>query len=125
VEHQKGASLGWVPALPSNIRRLSRDKHTSLLRKSVNYCRKKFYCTGPRSLVPDFKVVNDSKFYIFTAENKTHHASIFVDGCSEPVHVRLHRLQVDGNVPDLHLKNLAGLVNAYMARHLVKYQPNV
>jgi hypothetical protein len=31
----------------TRLARLSRDKHSSLLRKSVNYCRKKFYSTGP------------------------------------------------------------------------------
>jgi hypothetical protein len=29
------------------LERLARVKHSSLLRKSVNYCRNKFYSTGP------------------------------------------------------------------------------
>ncbi len=29
--------------------RLARDKHSSLLRKSVNYGRNKFYITGPKN----------------------------------------------------------------------------
>jgi hypothetical protein len=64
VEHLKGASLGQAAALPANIRlglkleRLARDKHSRLLRKSVNYSRKKFYRTGPyqlEKLLPNFK----------------------------------------------------------------------
>jgi hypothetical protein len=31
----------------TRLERLARDKHASLLRKSVNYVRKKFYSTGP------------------------------------------------------------------------------
>ncbi len=31
----------------TRLERLARNKHTSLLRKSVNYGRKKFYSTGP------------------------------------------------------------------------------
>ncbi len=31
----------------TRLQRLARDKHSSLLRKSVNYDRKKFYSTGP------------------------------------------------------------------------------
>jgi hypothetical protein len=31
----------------TRLERLARDKHSSLLRKSVNYGRKKFYSTGP------------------------------------------------------------------------------
>jgi hypothetical protein len=30
------------------LERRAKDKHSSLLRKSVNYDRKKFYSTGPR-----------------------------------------------------------------------------
>jgi hypothetical protein len=33
---------------PSQILQASREKRSSLLRKSVNYDRKKFYSTGPR-----------------------------------------------------------------------------
>jgi hypothetical protein len=32
----------------SRLERLARDKHSSLLRKSVHYGGKKFYSTGPR-----------------------------------------------------------------------------
>ncbi len=31
----------------TRLERLARDKHSSLLRKSVNYCRNKFCDTGP------------------------------------------------------------------------------
>jgi hypothetical protein len=53
VEHLKGASLAWVGSGPTGkhytlLERLARDKHSSLLRKSVNYGRKKDYSTGPR-----------------------------------------------------------------------------
>jgi hypothetical protein len=44
VEHLKGAPLGYALALPANIS-LS---WKGLLQISVNYGRKKFYCTGPR-----------------------------------------------------------------------------
>ncbi len=51
VEHLKVASLRYALALPANIRtrleRLARDKHFSLLQKSVNYGHKIFYSTGP------------------------------------------------------------------------------
>ncbi len=53
VDHLKGSSLGQASAfLPTNINqtkleRLGRDKRSSLLRKSTNYCRKKFYSTAP------------------------------------------------------------------------------
>ncbi len=54
VEHLKVASLRYALALPTNIRtrleRLARDKHFSLLQKSVIYGHKKFYSTGPWSL---------------------------------------------------------------------------
>jgi hypothetical protein len=33
----------------TRLERLAKDKHPRLLRKSVNYGRKKFYSTGPRS----------------------------------------------------------------------------
>ncbi len=38
--------------------RLARDKHSSLLQKSVNYGRKKFYSTGHWRLLVDFKGCN-------------------------------------------------------------------
>jgi len=48
---------GKLLALPTNIRleRLARDKHSSLLRKLVNYGRKKLYNIGPR---PDINTAN-------------------------------------------------------------------
>ncbi len=36
----------WTIKLLMAVIRLARDKHSSLLRKSVNYGRKKFYSTG-------------------------------------------------------------------------------
>ena len=54
VKHLKGDSLRLAPTFLSNIRlgleELAKDKHSSLLRKFVNYGRKKFYNTGPLSL---------------------------------------------------------------------------
>ncbi len=50
VEHLKCVSLGWAPALPTNIRlgwKSLPNKISSLLWKSVNYKRKQFYSTGP------------------------------------------------------------------------------
>jgi hypothetical protein len=46
------STLGRLLALSTNIRlarlkKLARDKHSSLLQKSVNYGRKIFYSTGP------------------------------------------------------------------------------
>jgi hypothetical protein len=35
------------------VERLAKGKHSSLLRKSVNYVRKKFYSTGPRGFIHD------------------------------------------------------------------------
>ncbi len=81
VEHlKKGASLGQAPALPANIRlglkleRLARDKHSRLLRKSVNYSRKKFYRTGPyqlEKLLPNFKteMLKNLKAFFFKLLN--------------------------------------------------------
>ncbi len=47
VEHLKGASLGKVLAISSNIRKgwkcLQGKKHSTLLQTVVNYGRKKFY----------------------------------------------------------------------------------
>ncbi len=42
MEHLKASAL-------PRLERLARDKHSSLLQKSVNYCRKKFYSTRPWS----------------------------------------------------------------------------
>jgi hypothetical protein len=45
-------TLGETPSLThkyqTRLKRLARDKHSSLSRKSVNYGRNKFYDTGPR-----------------------------------------------------------------------------
>ncbi len=45
------STLGQVPGLTrkhqTRLERLARDKHSSLIRKSVNYGCKKFYGTGP------------------------------------------------------------------------------
>jgi hypothetical protein len=45
-------SLGYAPGLPhkhkTRLERHARDKHSSLLRKSVNYGHEKFYSIGPR-----------------------------------------------------------------------------
>ncbi len=42
------STLGQAPGLTHKHQtRLARDKHSSLLQKSVNYDRKKFYSTGP------------------------------------------------------------------------------
>ncbi len=38
------------------MERLAKDKHSSLLRKSVNYVRKKFYSTGPRGVIHDLNI---------------------------------------------------------------------
>ncbi len=40
VEYLKGSSLG-------RLERLSKDKHSNLLQKSINYSCKKFYVTSP------------------------------------------------------------------------------
>ncbi len=52
MKHLAGAppQLGNLLASPTIIRRLerlARDKHSSLLRKLVNYGQKKFYTIGP------------------------------------------------------------------------------
>jgi len=48
---EAGAYPSEAPGLThkqySRLKSLARDKHSSLLRKSVNYGRKKFYSTGP------------------------------------------------------------------------------
>jgi hypothetical protein len=50
VEHLQGASLGLAPGLIhkhySKMERLAREKPSSLLWKSVNYGRNRFYDTG-------------------------------------------------------------------------------
>ncbi len=57
MENLLGATLrGRILALPTNkvgktrLGRLSRDKHSSILRKFVTYSRKKFYDIDPRGL---------------------------------------------------------------------------
>ncbi len=46
--------LGYAPGLThkhkTKLERLARDKHSRLLRNSVNYDSKKFYSTGPWGL---------------------------------------------------------------------------
>jgi hypothetical protein len=44
----------FVPKHLTRLERAVRDKHSRLLRKSVNYGRNKFYDTGPRSISPLF-----------------------------------------------------------------------
>jgi hypothetical protein len=39
------------PQTLTTLERLARDKHCSLLQKSVNYDSRKFYSTGPRYLL--------------------------------------------------------------------------
>ena len=51
MEHLKGTSLGRLWPYPE---RLTRDKLSSLLQKSVNYSNKKFYITGPCQLQSRF-----------------------------------------------------------------------
>ncbi len=50
--HFRCSTLGLAPGLThkhyTRPAILARDKHSSLLRKSVNYGRKKFYSIGPR-----------------------------------------------------------------------------
>ena len=49
VEHLKGSSIVQAPVLPTKtkLERLARDKHSSLLQKSVNYGEKSFITLGP------------------------------------------------------------------------------
>jgi hypothetical protein len=51
VKHLKGVSFAHAPALSPNIRVCQKgfvkDKHSSLLRKSVNYRQKSFIKLGP------------------------------------------------------------------------------
>jgi hypothetical protein len=48
VEQLKCTSLGQAPGLSyKHWTRLGRDKHSSLLRKFINYGRKMFYKIGP------------------------------------------------------------------------------
>jgi len=56
--------------LPGPLERLARDKHSSLLRKFVNYYRKKFYSTGPRCFQASL---------IFEAEAITHRKNKVLD----------------------------------------------
>jgi hypothetical protein len=53
VEHMKGVSLGQTPPSLTNIRlgwKGLPGKNTSLLQKSVNYSRKKFYSTDKQKI---------------------------------------------------------------------------
>ncbi len=56
MEHLKGALLVEAPALPvthkhqTKLERLATDKRSSLLQKSVNYSRKKFYNINTRTV---------------------------------------------------------------------------
>jgi hypothetical protein len=55
VEHLKGASLRYVPPACKHwtrLEKLARDKHSSFLRISVNYCHNKFYSAAPGVFVP-------------------------------------------------------------------------
>jgi hypothetical protein len=68
VKHLSGAALyGRLLALPSYTRLgwkgLPGDKHSSLLRKSVNYGRNKGYDTGPRGLVRKSRGLYCKHFY--------------------------------------------------------------
>jgi hypothetical protein len=49
------STLGWAPDLAhkhqTRLERLARDKHCSLLQKTVNYGCKKFYRIGPRGIL--------------------------------------------------------------------------
>jgi hypothetical protein len=61
VKHFSGALLlGRLLASPTNIEtrleRHARDKYSSLLQKSVNYDRKKFYDTGPQLVRKGFLI---------------------------------------------------------------------
>ncbi len=47
------------------LERLTRDKHSSLLQKSVNYGRKKFYSTGPRGVNPLCWPRNQGKYSFY------------------------------------------------------------
>jgi hypothetical protein len=69
-------SLGWGLYYKTfygrnlRLKRLARDKNSSLLRKSVNYDRKKFYSTGPwstsLSAVFDFVYFLEKKIWEFS-----------------------------------------------------------
>jgi hypothetical protein len=61
---------GAYPIAPMKgrpLERLARDKHSSLLRKSVRYGCKKFYSAGPRSkhasLLRNYTNYGEKKFY--------------------------------------------------------------
>ncbi len=50
VEHLKGrVGTGLTCKHYTRVERLARDKHFTLLRKSVNYGRNKFYNIGPKT----------------------------------------------------------------------------
>ncbi len=54
MKHLSGAPLlGRLlasPTIKTRLERFAKDKHSSLLRKSVNYRSKKFYSTGPEAV---------------------------------------------------------------------------
>jgi hypothetical protein len=72
VKHLSGA-----PSLThkhwTRLNRLARDKPSSLLRKSVNYGRKKFYDTGP-----SFSYNGSFTFAKFVSESLPYYLSTFV-----------------------------------------------
>ena len=49
------------------MERLAKDKHSSLLKKSINYGRKKFYSTGPRLAYSVMRQFIRIKFFIWFA----------------------------------------------------------
>ncbi len=61
-----GRCLIWVGSILTHkhqigLKRFARDKHSSLLRKSINYSRKMFYSTGPWSEEVKSENQNDLK----------------------------------------------------------------
>ncbi len=59
---RENMDVRWVGFHPL-LERFARDKHSSLLRKLVNYGRKKFYRIGPRSGCRVFRIsTHDPKF---------------------------------------------------------------
>ncbi len=63
------STIGYAPSLTytyqTRLERLARDKHSSLLQRSVNYGRKKLYTTGPRaSTNPQNKTFYGGNFFV-------------------------------------------------------------